>query len=802
MSEHGTRISVEALTERELEVLRLLAAGLSNRAIAFQLSLTVNTVKVHLRNIFGKLDVTSRTAAIRRATEPTLLSPAPESSTALHSKHNLPEYITSFVGREKELHEIAASLKNPSCRLLTLYGLGGIGKTRLALQGAKEQIERFADGVFFVRLQAASTPHQIAIAIAEALKLSFYGHEEPRSQVLNFLRTKHLLLVLDSFEHLLPGADLVTEILQAAPDVKILITSREATGLAEEWLRPVLGLMTNSWDDTALTGDDGSALVLFAERARQVRAEFSFERDHVAVVRICQLVEGMPLAIELAAAWLTTLSCQDIADEIQHSLDVLTTTRRNVPERHQSIQAMFEQSLRLLIPQQRTIFTGFSRFRNGFTREAAHAVTGANLLDLTSFVNKALLRRNPETGRYEIHELLRQYAETNLDPAEHDRVCEAHSRYFTTFMAQCWDNLRSKRQKAALDEIEVEFENIRLTWHRLVAKHELKAIVTCANSLWLFADLRSRQYDVATLFRLAIDALRPLGGSEAIDLTLGPLLARTALLDASYSFTREAKQTAQEALALLRRWEAAPEEIIVALFSLYLTAIFADEREEFPPLARESVRLTRQLDNPWLLARAVSAVATTAMLLQNYEEAVRLSEEALALAQQTGDPFQIAYCTGLNLGWLNQFLGNYERAYSYYSKSLQLFGELGVLWAVADCHRGIADAATALQKYAEARHHYLQCLEICASHFQIGDILETLLHWAEWLARQGQYLRAFELTVLVRRYPSIGVTFPVDVERLCHQLRGNLSTDACAQAEGRAQLLDLDTVVKDILRNA
>ena len=331
-------------------------------------------------------------------------------------RHNLPPQTTPFIGRAEELARIAALMSDPNCRLLTLTGPGGAGKTRIALQAAQTQLATFSNGVYFVPLAPIGDPASLVAAIADAVGFSFFsqatGDEQSmqQRQLLNFLSQKHLLLVLDNFEQLLPAAGLLVDILRAAPRVKILVTSRERLSLQDEWALSIGGMRVPATLDSPEGVEAYSAVQLFVHNARRAVVGFSLsEAERPFAVRVCQLVEGLPLGLELAAAWVKSLSCREIAEEIERSLDFLTTPLRDVPARHHSLRAVFEYSWRLLTEPQQTAFRRLSVFSGGFDREAALAVAGAALPILTALVDKSLLYRR-ESGRYELHEVLRQYA--------------------------------------------------------------------------------------------------------------------------------------------------------------------------------------------------------------------------------------------------------------------------------------------------------------------------------------------------------------------------------------------------------
>ena len=316
-------------------------------------------------------------------------APAPASSvlTAPPTRRtNLPAALTSFVGRAQQLVEVAQSITEH--RLVTITGAGGIGKTRFAIELTRRVLEQdgssnpaFAAGVWFVALEAVDSSERMVSAIADAVQCPPPGAVDVRDHLLSYLHARHLLLVLDNFEHLRDYADLLTTILAAAPYVHLLVTSREALNLEQEWRYPLTGLSQHADDDAEET-TPSSAACLFVERAQRVFPAFDLAAERAAVERICRLVEGNPLAIELAATWTRMLSCQDIADEIVKDLAFLTSDMRDVSDRHRSMQAVFDHSWQLLSPEERQVFARLSVFQGGFQRAAAEQVAGATLPNL------------------------------------------------------------------------------------------------------------------------------------------------------------------------------------------------------------------------------------------------------------------------------------------------------------------------------------------------------------------------------------------------------------------------------------
>ncbi len=348
------------------------------------------------------------------------------------ARHNLPQRATRFVGREEERGKLGELLAEPSCRLLTTVGPGGIGKTRLAIEVARDQRESFPDGVVFAPLVALTGAASLPTVVAGALGLTLSGQEDARSVVKRFLAEKRLLLVLDNFEHLLEGTSFVRELIDHCPGLKLLVTSRERLNLQHEWVFTLEGLAYPEEGTTLGGAESFDAVQLFLQRARQAHHGFSLTADvPPAVMRICQLVAGMPLAIELASSWLRALPAGDIVRELERGIDLLESPVRDVPGRHRSVRAVFDHSWTLLSVEEREVLRRLSVFRGGFRREAAAVVAGASLPVLARLVDTSLLRMSTE-GRYDRHPLLAQYTREKLAgrPEEKAEAEQKHGSYY------------------------------------------------------------------------------------------------------------------------------------------------------------------------------------------------------------------------------------------------------------------------------------------------------------------------------------------------------------------------------------
>lgn len=643
----------------------------------------------------------------------------------------LPLPLTPFIGRQSDLTVLAALLAEPGVRLLSIVGPGGMGKTRLALAAAQAQASRHprdhSDGIVFVDLASVLSPDFIAPAIAGALGLELTARRgdqrSPAEQLLEFLRPRQMLLLLDNFEHLLRAgsAGLLPALLRGAPALKLLVTSRERLNLREEHVYTLSGLryLSPMGETGGAQPDDDSAEQLFLVSARRLRPGFALTpAEGRSLAHICRMVEGMPLALELAAAWTDSLSIGSIAAELQKGLDILASELVDLPERHRSLRTVFDATWELLEATERAVFMRLSVFRGGFTRAAAEQTSGATLSVLSRLISKCLLQFQPATERYHVHEVLRQYGQQKLSEA--GELERANQRHFETNLA--WAETASGHlfgpdQIAWLDRLEGEQENLRaaLAWglaQQALAEAAARLVIALAwfwrirshvleGRMWLeqavlLPNLPAEQragvlyhaghlawmqddFDLAReRAQASLRLWRTLGtsgqrGAAYANHTLGMALFGTELH--VQGDLAPALAAFQESLALFR---AVGDEWGVAFAQQWLAYLLtAQGQDEAARVAAEnSLAGYRRLGNPWGMGLTMGALANLRLQAGDLAEARRLAEEAYALRSQVGHRHSL----GVGLELLARIAIQEQKpqdAAAYFQEAIQVFESLG-----------------------------------------------------------------------------------------------------------------------------
>jgi predicted ATPase/transcriptional regulator with XRE-family HTH domain len=756
---------------------------------------------------------------------------------------NLPVSPTPLVGREHELNVITKQLLEPVCRLLTLTGPGGIGKTRLSIEVARQLEAHFADGVYFISLAGIGMSDSMLSVIANVLGLGFSGPADPIVQLTSFLRKKQILLVFDNMEHLLEGGSLLGEILQQTQHVKMIVTSREQLRLQWEWLFEVQGLPIPEETDSQVF-ENNSAIKLFIQRARQASQSFSLDtEDTIALILICKLVGGLPLAIELAASWVRILSCREIVQELEKGLDFLETRKLDVPLRHRSIKTVFDHSWKLLTDDERALLMKLSVFQGGFTREAAYSATGTSLSLLSSLVDKSLLHYSKNSDRYDLHELIRQYAFTQLQshPLEEEQASEKFAEHFANWISALEAPFKSALQPQTSHQIRIEACNWHGSWDWAIEHQRLDLLRKMAPCLNWYFEVHGYYDEALSVFKSAVDGLKSKGAPAS--LKSGVEKSSFALLVDSVGWFEFRTGNLGRAIPLfaesleITREHDDPEAMYYIHGNWGYLCLFTGEIEEARKLTAESQRYGQKL-KPWHqaipksvlgivayqqgnfqeayqrlndsmnlwrfvgdsrgLVFTMTYMGMTALAMKNYDAAKSILTESNQIAEANMDRW--AYAFGLDLlgiALMSQSLN--EEAIAHFQQSVALYNEIGDQMNSVQATIHIGQAYAAMHLSDEAKQLYLEAYSKAQSNKWSPVLLNALISFAE-ISNELLPETKLALGLSVLSHAAVTPYLRERSQLMCHNSRAGMSEEMIKAAEGLARAKSPELWAQELLK--
>jgi predicted ATPase/Flp pilus assembly protein TadD len=659
--------------------------------------------------------------------------------------HNLPPQSTPFINRTHETGDIHQLITSQACRILTILGPGGMGKTRLALQVAAEHVESFPNGVFHVPLAAINSAEFLIPTIADALKFQFYSEKDPKQQLLDYLRHKEILLILDNFEHVVAEAMLLAELIDVAPRLKIIVTSRERLNLQAERIYEIGGL--GSGGESKTDSDEMSATMLFLYIAQKTDPSFTLNKEtYPSIQKICKLLGGLPLGIELAAGLTRVISPVEIARGLEKDLKSLAGTFRDMPERHRSLKSAFEYSWRMLDPDLQRCFARLSIFRGGFEREAAEEVTGASIADLTMLMDKSLLRRNTD-GRYEILEVLRHFAESYLDEAEKNQALGKYCEYYSDLLATNELELYGKEQMQSLELLGREIENLRNAWSLMIVLSRYDLLAKSAHCLFYCYIIKCRYEEARKLLETAYSSLTTDSKSNGDEAERQKAVMRIGRqLGRIYFVMREKTQAAKvlaETTELARSIGDAKEE---AYCLLWLGAL-EKQNEDFEKaevLLKQSLQLFEKQKDDIGIASVLIKLGNVASLTGKYDDAQEYFLNSLAIAKKYGD--KISSIEVLNsLMELLYKKGNYQAAKKIGGEALQIARDIDSKNHISVCLLHLGSIAYSQGNLDEARSMFIDSLVIGQEIGEKASIKSALNNLAGIAVQQNDLIEARRL---------------------------------------------------------
>ena len=711
-------------------------------------------------------------------------------------RHNLPTQLTDFIGREREVGDLSDLLRRE--RLVTILAPGGTGKTRLAVEVAAEASDAFPDGVFLVQLAPIASPEGIPQAIAEAIDVSLSSDADMQEQLINYLRAKHQLIVLDNFEHLAEAARLVPAMLEAAPDVKVLATSRIRLNVSSEMVYPLGGVGMDAED---LLESEGARL--FVNEARRAMPDFELdETDREPLRQILSLTQGTPLAIILAAAWVDTLPVREIAEEIARSVDFLESEQSDMPDRHRSMRAAFDYSWEMLSEDERRLFSQLALFRGGFTRDAARAVAGASPRDLARLSNKSFLVANPDTGRFVVHELLRQYGEESLaaDQALCDETIAKHIAFYVERLEQADALIIAGTQPPAVELIDADLDNIRAAWSAAIEAGGSSFSTRAAFALWFIYEVRGWHLPGAQLFGDAAAALANCGDE---------VLRLRALCLASQSWfvglagdPQRGREYGDQALAILE--PLAPDHVNFFTISCRnINLLYTGAMEDMFAITSPAIDVAHRIGDAWWCNLMRDWTSHALFGIGRIAEAQTTAAAAQAFWEQTNDHWGMIWSLE-GLAMIARAEDRLDEARDRYRRLLEVNQELGFRRGILYTLNNLGITSLAMDDPAAAEGYLIDGLRVSTELGQVQESLAALCDIATAREKLGDRASALNLVDAVIAHPASEQHQrynPKSIREIAQDHHGQL-IEAGAVLDPSAPLPNFEAVVASILEGS
>lgn len=753
--------------------------------------------------------------------------------------HNLPAQTTPFIGRNRELRTIMKLLDNPGCRLVSLVGPGGIGKTRLALQTGAEKTASFPHGVYFVPLDdlTVGSIQFLVFSICDAIHFTLHGKQDPKVQLLNYLQEKNMLIIMDNFEHLVEESSLLSEIFSHASGIKFLVTSRERLDVPGEFPIEITGLACpGSPEDPEFHGY--AAIKLFVQSAQRVDPGFILkDNDMQAVCHICRRVEGIPLGVELAASWVRALTCKEIDQEIDKEMDFLTSTLRDVPERHRSLRSVFNYSWDLLSKKEQRMCQRLALFEGGFSVPAAAAVAQASLSDLAALANKSLLHRHINS-RYEVQKIMRQYAHEKIisQTEEYDHTRKLHARYFADFLHDRKESLESEKQIEFFQNITTDIENIRTALHWAIEHADIPVLIKMSDIIIIFFERKGWYAEGQQLFSKIVHTLYK-NPDEMISKDIQLLRSKTVFFlgrlyrrlgnygEAEKCFARslamfqalnETKYVSsvrlQQSIIAMRKGDLDTAErlseqarnlsvqgtyesnLAQALTNLGVIAYYRSDFERCRQMHEQALEIRKKRGQLRSIAGALNNLANITHALGDKTEAYRLFAQSLEIHKQINDQSGLSIIYG-NIGLIHRELGELEQARHFLRLSLDIARQIGDPEGLANSLISLGNFSIIEKDLKQADKILREALEVVSRHRTIPRIIAALSGIAILLNARGEYEPAVFLSLFVLQQPQTAREINDSLRQLMQSVREYVSKERIDEIQSEIREITLENVI-------